>query len=129
MNTNASARIGKQARPARGKLLDAAADVARRFRSFDEYGSIPRATRALKRRQPGFPAQAYPAAVERAIALCDAAVKLVGESVPAVLAAGGTLREEDLRPLAVELRGRAPGFPAATYRWMVGWVYYWSHLR
>jgi hypothetical protein len=129
MTTNSSTRPGKRARPARGKLLDAAAEVARRFRSFDEYGSIARAARALKRRQPGFPDQAYPAAVERAIALYDAALKLAGERVPALLAVGRTLTEDDLRPLAVELRGRAPGFPAATYRWMVGWVYYWWHLR
>ena len=118
----------KKARPARGKLLDTAADVARRFRSFDEYGSVVRAARALKRRQPGFPDQAYPAAVERSLALFDAAAALLGDHVPALLAAGRTLDDDDLRPLAIELRRRAPGFPAATYQWMVGWVYYWSHL-
>ena len=115
----------------RGELLDAAWEVARRFRAHGGYGSEPKACQALRRRRPGFTDRQYVNALRKGLALYDVAVEVVARDVGALLRQTdvGAERFPDFRDLAREVRPRCPGFPAATYRAALTWVFYQFHLR
>ena len=109
-------------------LLDTAVDVARRLRVLDEYGSVARATGALRRRRPGFEPSDYARALTSALELLDRARVLAEENRPE-LQRRGQLSVSDRQQHARELERHHPGFPPATYDWLIGWVIYYLVLR
>ena len=113
---------------ARAALLDAAVDVARRLRAFDEYGSEARATRALRRRCPGFGDGEYASSLSAALQLFDAAHTVATQRAPEFQSIRRPT-ESDWEPDARRLAERYPGFPEATYRWVTGWTIYYFALR
>jgi hypothetical protein len=112
------------------RLLDAAVDVARNLLAFSAYGkSEPKALAALKRRQPGFPRTAYETAMRDAIRVFQTAQRVVDEwyrearQTPRV---SGSNMKDICTPRLNQLK---PGFPQATYEWLIPWVDMYFHQR
>jgi hypothetical protein len=117
----------------RGKLLDHAADVARHFIGFEAYqGSRARAAAALRRRAPGFAESQYERALQKALAMFRAAVKIMDENAPAVFVVYRTGESDfatyDFEPYVSMLRREHPGFPRSTYEWVLAWIFLYFHL-
>ena len=111
-----------------GTLFDTAADVARRLRAFDEYGTEARATRALRRRCPGFNEADYAKAFEAALELIDAACALATGNATEFQSIG-LPAEAHWQPHVRRLARRHPGFTEATYQWVTAWSIYYFALR
>jgi len=108
-------------------LLDAAADVAGNLRAYGSYGASPRkALAALERRRPGFSPLEYQKALDAAIAAFETALSVVNEYLSARRAPGGA-RSDLVKACALTLAERRPGFPRATYEWLVSWIYLYFH--
>lgn len=106
-------------------LLGAAVDVAYYLRVYGSYrGSIKGALRALRGRQPGFRQEEYDAALTRALALVDDAVRLATAHVREVQQtrkAQPTYRESWKDTLIRE----HPGFPTDVYDTLIAAVHHW----
>lgn len=111
------------------RLMDHAADVARYLVGFEAYGgSRARALRALRRRAAGFSLAEYEEALDRAVAMFQAAVKIVAKWVSASPSRRAGEEAQDPGPCAAKLSREHPGFPPQTYEWVVDWIHIYFHL-
>jgi hypothetical protein len=109
------------------ELLDAATDVAANLRAYGSYGGSSRkALAALKRRRPGFSPAAYQTALDAGIAVFDAGQSVVDEYLSS-RRPSGSARTDLVNACARRLAQRHPGFRAATYEWLVSWIYLYFH--
>jgi hypothetical protein len=114
--------------PNRTELLDAAFDVVRRLRDFDQYGRDERrALAALRRRTGATPAECA-VAYRRASELYDAAVDVANARQQDLWRWRASSIGPPAQPLAA-LRRRCPGLPKEIYELALWWIWYWLHLR
>jgi hypothetical protein len=113
----------------RDALMDHAADVAHYLIGLEAYeGSRARALRALRGRAPGFSPAEYERALDRAVVMFEAAVKIVDKWVSASPSRRAGEEAQDPAPCAAKLRREHPGFPPQTYEGVVNWIHIYFHL-
>ena len=116
--------------PASAAALDlAAADVAHRLTQYDCYGSHGRALSALAGRCPGFAAEEYESALDRAVELMHAARSLVDENAGRLWEAYSAGEGIEVGWLVPYLRQMCPDYPQGVYEQALGFMFCYWHLR
>jgi hypothetical protein len=116
-------------RATRGELLEVASSVAWNLKAYDNYHrSTTKATRALKRRCPGFTDLQYANALQRAIELYEEADLLVRTNPEQFW---DEFHRSKAGPASAidELAERFRGFRKSTIRSTLGMIFYYWHLR
>ena len=116
--------------PSRGQLLDVTTDVAWRLKAYDAYGgNQATAIRAIRRQCPGFTAQQYSNALQKALALYEAVEELVQQRQSQLWAAHNAGDDSWPKHLDSELHARFAGFRRSTFHSLVGMMFYYWHMR
>jgi hypothetical protein len=118
----------------RGKVLDAAFEVARNLKGYDQYGSEAKASKVLQRRCKRSSADQAADALQKGINLLEASIEIVEKEKDKLwqswnASSKQNLTELDYSGLEEEVQRRCPDFESATYRKALGWVFMWHHLK
>jgi len=110
-------------------LLEAAFDVARRYKSFGSYGSEAAAVRALHRRCSDSGKEQCRAALGRAVSLLGVATEVAARHKELLSETWQTPGADEAASLVCsELRLACPEFSHAACRSALGWIFYWHYL-
>src|SRR4051794_31434888 len=124
-----SRESGRDARPGRGQLLDAAFRTAVDHIDHHRYDSEEAALRSLRRRCRGFTTTQYRNALRKATDLLASVEEVIapyGPPYDASRAAGGW---GGFPEATRALQRRCPGFRLSTCGSAIGWVLFWRHWK
>jgi len=104
--------------------------VVRNFKEYGSYGGSPKkAVKALTKRCPGLTIDDAQAAFDACLALLTTAIDTVERHKEEIWSTYSTGNHAAPDMVIPELQASHPDLPEYLYRWIIGWVWFWHHLK